>query len=42
MIKSRRMRWTGHVTYMGEGRGVYSIFIRRPDWLKIGFGGGLL
>jgi hypothetical protein len=23
MIKSRRMRWTGHVARMGERRGVY-------------------
>jgi hypothetical protein len=22
VIKSRRMRWTGHVAWMGEGRGV--------------------
>jgi hypothetical protein len=25
--KSRRMRWVGHVVCMGEGRGVYRIFI---------------
>jgi hypothetical protein len=24
VIKSRRMRWVGHVARMGEGRGVYS------------------
>jgi hypothetical protein len=23
VIKSRRMRWAGHVACMGEGRGVY-------------------
>jgi hypothetical protein len=25
-IKSRRTRWTGHVTHMGEERKVYSVF----------------
>jgi len=25
MIKSRRMRWAGHVAHMGEERGVYSV-----------------
>jgi len=23
VIKSRKMRWTGHVAYMGERRGIY-------------------
>jgi hypothetical protein len=27
---SRRMRWTGHVARMGEGRGVYRVFIGKP------------
>jgi hypothetical protein len=31
VIKSRRMRWAGHVARMGEGRGVYRVFIGRPD-----------
>jgi hypothetical protein len=26
VIKSRRMRWAGHVARMGEGRGVYTGF----------------
>ena len=26
VIKSRRMRWAGHVVRMGEGRGVYRVF----------------
>jgi hypothetical protein len=30
-IKSRRMRWAGHVARMGEGRGVYSVLIVRPE-----------
>jgi hypothetical protein len=28
VIKSRRMRWAGHVG--GEGRGVYRVLVRRP------------
>jgi hypothetical protein len=31
VIKSRRMRWTGHVARMGEGRGVYRVLVRRPE-----------
>jgi hypothetical protein len=31
VIKSRRMRWTGHVARMGEGRGVYRVFVGRPE-----------
>jgi hypothetical protein len=31
VIKSRRMRWTGHVARTGEGKGVYSVLVRRPD-----------
>jgi hypothetical protein len=30
VIKSRRMRWAGHVASMGEGRGAYSILVGRP------------
>jgi hypothetical protein len=30
-IKSRRMRWAGHVSRMGEGRGVYRILVGRPE-----------
>jgi hypothetical protein len=29
MIKSRRMRWTGHVALMG--RGVYRVLVERPE-----------
>ena len=37
VIKSRRMRWAGHVACMGEERGVYRILVgkqegRRPLW----------
>jgi hypothetical protein len=35
VIKSRRMRWAGHVACMGEGRGIYRVLVgsskgRRP------------
>jgi hypothetical protein len=29
MIKSRRMRWAGHVARMGEGRGAYRLLVGR-------------
>jgi hypothetical protein len=31
MIKSRRMRWAGHVARMAEGRGVYRVSVGRPE-----------
>jgi hypothetical protein len=31
VIKSRRMRWSGHVTRMGEKRGAYRILVGRPE-----------
>jgi hypothetical protein len=31
VIKSRRMRWAGHVARMGEGRGVYRALVGRPE-----------
>jgi hypothetical protein len=31
MIKSRRMRWVGHVARMGEGRGVYRVLVGKPE-----------
>jgi hypothetical protein len=31
VIKSRRMRWAGHVARMGEGRGVYRVSMGRPE-----------
>ena len=30
VIKSRRMRWVGHVARMGEGRGVYRVLLGKP------------
>jgi hypothetical protein len=31
MIKSRRMRWAGHVARMGEGTGAYRVLVGRPE-----------
>jgi hypothetical protein len=31
VIKSRRMRWAGHVARMGDGRGVYRILVGRTE-----------
>jgi hypothetical protein len=31
VIKSRRMRWAGHVARMGEGRCAYRILVGRPE-----------
>jgi hypothetical protein len=30
-IKSRRMRWAGHVARMGGGRNVYRVFVGKPE-----------
>jgi hypothetical protein len=31
VIKSRRVRWAGHVAREGEGRGVYRVLVGRPE-----------
>ena len=31
VLKSRRMRWTGHVACMGEDRGVHRVLVGRPE-----------
>jgi hypothetical protein len=31
VIKSRKMRWAGHVAPMGEGRGVYRYLMGKPE-----------
>jgi len=31
VIKSRRMRWAGHVAHMGEERGVYRVFLGKQE-----------
>jgi hypothetical protein len=30
-IKSKRMRWAGHVARMGEGRNVYRVLVGKPE-----------
>jgi len=31
VIKSRRMRWAGHVACMGDRRGVYGVLVGKPE-----------
>jgi len=31
VIKSRRIRWAGHVARMGEERGVYRVLLGKPE-----------
>ena len=31
VVKSRRMRWAGHVARMGEGRGEYRVLVGKPE-----------
>jgi hypothetical protein len=31
VIKSRRMRWVGHVAYSGEMRSVYNTLVGKPE-----------
>jgi hypothetical protein len=31
VVKSRKMRWAGHVAGMGEGRGVHGFLVVRPE-----------
>jgi hypothetical protein len=31
VIKSRRMRWAGHVASVEENRGVYRVFVGKPE-----------
>jgi len=31
VIKSRRMKWTGHVARMGGGEGVYGVLVGKPE-----------
>ena len=31
VIKSRRLRWAGHVACMEEGRGVYKVLVGKPE-----------
>ena len=34
VIKSRRMRWAGHVAHMGEERGMYRVLVGKPEGRK--------
>jgi hypothetical protein len=34
VVKSRRMRWAGHVARMGEDRGVYGVLVGKPEGKK--------
>ena len=31
VVKSRRMRWAGHVARMGEGRGMHRVLVGKPE-----------
>jgi hypothetical protein len=35
MIKSRRMRWAGHVARMGEKRNAYRILVGNPEGKRL-------
>ena len=34
-IKSRRMRWAGHVALMGEGRVVHRVLLAKPEGKRL-------
>ena len=34
VIKSRRLRWTGHVARMEEGRGVHKVLVGKPEGMR--------
>jgi hypothetical protein len=38
VVKSRRLRWDGHVARMGEERGVHRVLVGKPEG-KRKFGG---
>jgi len=46
VIKSRRMRWAGHVVCMGEERGVYRVLVGKPEgmnhWGDLGIDGWII
>ena len=31
VVKSRRMRWAGHVARMGEGKGAHRVLVGKPE-----------
>jgi len=34
VIKSRRMRWAGHVALLGKMRNAYNIYIEKPEGIR--------
>jgi len=46
VIKSRRMRWAGHVARMGEERGVYGVLVGKSEgkrhWGDLGVDGWII
>ena len=46
VIKSRRIRWAGHVARMGEERGVYRVLVGKPEgkshWGDLGVDGWII
>jgi len=34
VVKSKRMRWAGHVVLMGERRGVYRVLVGKPKGMR--------
>ena len=34
-VKSRRMRWAGHVARMGEDRGVHRVLVGKPEGKRL-------
>jgi hypothetical protein len=34
IMESRRMRWVGHVAFMGEGRNALKMFVGKPEGVK--------
>ena len=46
VIKSRRMRWAGHVARVGEEKGVYRVLVGKPegrnDWGDLGVDGRIV
>jgi len=35
VIKSRRIRWAGHVARRGEGRGVHRVLVGKPEGRRL-------
>ena len=46
VIKSRRMRWAGHVARMGEERGAFRVLVGKPEgkdhWGDLGVEGCII